>query len=124
MPFHTQIVPYLCRPVQVLPTQASVKDVLTVLKRTTHNAFPVVDTEPDFRRIMETDPEDKTLLPTPHYGRLRGIIGRNEIMTMISKKIFVNAHEFGLPRAKGILQIRALIIFPPEIPKTFQIILK
>ena len=31
----------------------------------------------------------------PHYGRLRGIIGRNEIMTMISKKIFVNSEEVG-----------------------------
>jgi len=114
-------------PVQVLPIQARVKDVLDILKRTSHNAFPVVDTPPDLSAVSGTgaaagqyyednsnygDEEDQDdancdnrrdgqSLPVryqanpPHYGRLRGIIGRNEIMTMISKKIFVNSEEVG-----------------------------
>ena len=56
---------------------------MNLLRSTTHSAYPVVDTECNNR---DTD--------LPSYGRLRGLIKREDIISMIYMKTFVNLKEF------------------------------
>ena len=56
-----------------------VKDIMNILKTTTHSAFPIVDTKGHHN---DTD--------MPSFGRLRGLIRRNDIISMIYMKVFVN----------------------------------
>ena len=56
-----------------------VSDVMHILKNTTHSAFPIVDT-----KCNDNDPDMHS------FGRLRGLIRRNDIISMIYMKIFVN----------------------------------
>jgi len=64
---------------RVLPVRIKLKDIMDILRTTTHSAFPIVDTE-----YSNSDAD------MPSFGRLRGIIRRNEIISMIYMKIFVN----------------------------------
>ena len=56
---------------------------MNLLRSTTHSAYPVVDTE-----CNDRDPD------LPSYGRLRGLIKREDIISMIYMKTFVNWKEF------------------------------
>lgn len=67
------------RRMRVLPVRIKVKDVIDILKATTHSAFPIVDT-----KYNNDDPD------MPSFGRLRGLIRRNDIISMIYMKVFVN----------------------------------
>ena len=55
---------------------------MDLLKTTTHSAFPIVDTE-----YSTDDPE------MPSFGRLRGLISRNDMISMIYMKLFVNLND-------------------------------
>ena len=55
---------------------------MDLLKTTTHSAFPIVDTE------YSTDDPDM-----PSFGRLRGLINRNDMISMIYMKLFVNFND-------------------------------
>ena len=55
---------------------------MDLLKTTTHSAFPIVDTE------YSTDDPDM-----PSFGRLRGLISRNDMISMIYMKLFVNLND-------------------------------
>ena len=67
---------------RVLPVRIRVKDMISILRQTTHSAFPIVDTE-----YSKADPD------MPSFGRLRGLIRRNDIISMLYMKIFVNLSE-------------------------------
>ena len=69
----------MSRPVKVLPVRIKVKDIIKILRSTTHSAYPVVDTENNY--------ENSDLLS---FGRLRGLIKREDIISMIYMKTFVN----------------------------------
>ena len=55
---------------------------MDLLRTTTHSAFPIVDTE-----YSINDPE------MPSFGRLRGLITRNDMISMIYMKLFVNLND-------------------------------
>ena len=55
---------------------------MDLLKTTTHSAFPIVDTE-----YSADDPD------MPSFGRLRGLISRNDMISMIYMKLFVNFND-------------------------------
>ena len=55
------------------------KDVVHILKTTAHSAFPIVDTKWNYN-----DPD------MPTYGRLRGLITRNDIISMIYMRLYFN----------------------------------
>ena len=52
---------------------------MKILRSTTHSAFPIADTEYNVK-----DPD------MPSFGRLRGLIKREDIISMIYMKTFVN----------------------------------
>jgi chloride channel 7 len=57
--------------------------LLEILKGTKHNAFPVVDRiEPGLTEAQ-----------FPDYGRLKGLILRSHIYTLLRKKHFTKDHE-------------------------------
>ena len=62
--------------------RVKLKDVVHILKTTTHSAFPIVDTKWNYN-----DPD------MPTYGRLRGLITRNDIIAMIYMRVFFNWDE-------------------------------
>ena len=64
------------------------KKVVEILKRCSHNAFPVVDSNP----VLDID--------MPTYGRLRGLIRRGEILSMIKQGFFCNAEDHGRERVE------------------------
>lgn len=71
-----------------LPVKAKVADVVTLLRTTTHNAYPVVDTLPKWDE------------PLVSHGRLRGVMARHDIITMINRRIVSNSEgdELASPR--------------------------
>ena len=81
--------------VSFLPIRAKIKDVVTLLRTTSHTAYPVVDTLPK---------SDGRL---PSYGRLRGVMARQDIITMINRRIICDSEGSALTSPKeGWLALR------------------
>ena len=57
------------------------KDLVNLLKTTNHAVYPVVDTLPNLKADI------------PTYGRLRGLMTRHDIITMINKGLFCNTKK-------------------------------
>ncbi len=71
---------------KTLKLRSKVKDILELLQKTSHNAFPVVDT-----------PLRNNADGTITYGRLRGLMYRHDVITMLYHHIFVEVSlEFNL----------------------------
>ena len=78
---------------------------MDLLKTTTHSAFPIVDTE-----YSTDDPE------MPSFGRLRGLITRNDMISMIYMKLFVNVNDVSreTPNIRINHHLRPTGDIPPE----------
>jgi len=99
-------------PVVMLNTKQKVGEVMEILKSTTHNGFPVIDS-----------PTESSITGNQATGKLRGVILRSELIIMIQHRIFSELyHEWegklniGLfrkayPRYPDISQIH---VFPEE----------
>ena len=70
--------------VKTLNIRSSVRETLKTLKETQHNAFPVVDSE-----IRANN--DNTL----SYGRMRGLMKRHDIVTMLFHGLYEEDNRFG-----------------------------
>ena len=79
--------------VKYLSLRSKVQDILDLLYSCGHNAFPVVDSE----AVLQQD-------GTFSYGRLRGIINRHEIITMIKNRNFLEINRFGLAESYALLR--------------------
>ena len=66
---------------------------MKLLESTTHNAYPIVDTESK----LNTD-------GTLSYGRLRGLMTRHDIVTMLFHRIFVENNRFGAAESYEMLR--------------------
>ncbi len=79
--------------VKYLSIRSQVRDVVGLLESTTHNAFPIVDSE----LKLNTD-------GTFSFGRLRGLMARHDIVTMLHHAIFVENGRFGAYESYEILR--------------------
>ena len=70
--------------VKFLHLRTNVNEVFELLKTSDHHAYPVVDSE---------------VIPlkngTFSFGRLRGLMMRHDIITMLKNKLFVQNGKFG-----------------------------
>ena len=80
--------------VKCLKIRSRVLDVVKMLESTTHNAFPIVDTE--FKSNSDHG--------TQSFGRLRGLMSRHDIVTMLFHKIFVENNRFGAAESYEMLR--------------------
>ena len=92
--------------VKYLNIRSRVRDVVQLLESTSHNAYPIVDTE--CKCIS-----DGTL----SFGRLRGLMQRHDIVTMLVHEIFVDNNRFGASESYEMLRVN---IFP--IQRNFSVI--
>ena len=81
--------------VKYLNIRSRVRDVVQLLESTSHNAYPIVDTE--CKCIS-----DGTL----SFGRLRGLMQRHDIVTMLVHEIFVDNNRFGAYESYEMLRYR------------------
>lgn len=73
----------MTNPVTVLREKEKVKRILDILSNTSHHGFPVVE---------GYDP-DSTDDPT-HFGLLKGLILRHQLLTLLKKKAFLNLNSY------------------------------
>lgn len=73
--------------------RSSVREVYVTLKTTTHNAFPIVDTD-----VQQHS--DGSLA----FGRFRGLMKRHDIVTMLHHAIFVENGGFGARESYELLR--------------------
>lgn len=71
--------------VKYLNIRSNLRDVMELLMSTTHNGFPVVDTE-----LRPNSDGSFT------YGRFRGLMNRHDIVTMIQHRLYVENNKFGV----------------------------
>jgi len=72
--------------VKCFKIRSKVHEVVKVLQNCTHNAFPIVDTD---CKMNITDGTINT------YGRMRGLMKRHDIVTMLYHGIFTENNRFG-----------------------------
>lgn len=76
----------MSHPVVTMKTMESVGHIVTVLKLTTYNGFPVVDPTLRVGIVQQGDVVEG-------YNRIRGVILRSQLIVILQRKLFNETHE-------------------------------
>ncbi len=82
----------MTKPVIVLKEKETVGSVLDLLAKTKHHGFPIVTNINDQDKTDENE-ENKE----QNYGRLKGLILRHQLFTLLKKKAYLNSSEVLTP---------------------------